>query len=116
MKTLTTLLIASATAISLNVNANSFLNETADEEIGYMIYTNSQTVTPGSSANILSEVAFLNETVEDEYRYMDSNSNQNIAGVLRALDNNPPAAGGRSSSHLNQVSFLNETADEEYQQ
>ena len=113
MKTLTTLLIASATAISFNVNANSFLNETVDEEhhINQFI---SQAVTTSSSAR--ADIAFLNERADEEYSSIDSNSNQNIVSVLNALDNNPPAAGNRSSIHVNEISYLNETVDQEYQQ
>ncbi len=112
MKTTTTLLIAAATAFSINANAN-YLDETADEEyqsIGSAPVQNTVRVS-NSTANHLNQVSFLNETADEEYGYMNWSSELDIASALNELDRNPPAAGGNSS---NQVSFLNETVEDEH--
>ncbi|MFK5894241.1 MAG: hypothetical protein QM504_13550 [Pseudomonadota bacterium] len=119
MKTITTtLLIAAATAFSINVSAgvnnmnqNSFLNETVEDEYKYGESTFAQNTVSMLGGSILNEVSFLNETVEDEYNYIDPVSEQNIASVLSELDSNPPAAGRYSS---NEISFLNETVEDEH--
>ncbi len=114
MKTINKLLIATAASFSLNANANSFLNETVEDEYNHNTSMSEQSiaVSPASTWSATDELSFLNETVEDEYNYIDPTSEQSIASVLNELDNNPPAAGSYSSS---QISFLNETVEEEHQ-
>ncbi len=114
MKTITTLLIATAASFSLNANANSFLSLDYSFGGGNCCPMSEQSiaVSPASTWSATDELSFLNETVEDEYNYIDPTSEQSIASVLNELDNNPPAAGSYSSS---QISFLNETVEEEHQ-
>jgi hypothetical protein len=105
MKTITTLLIASATAISLNASAGIYLGVEAEDEYNANSLNNFPTVTQTNSPSVVT----LNE---DEYKYGESMAGQDIASVLNELENSPPAAGRSSSSD---VTILGSHADEEYQ-
>jgi hypothetical protein len=114
MKTITTLLIATAASFSLNVSANSFLNETVEDEYNHNSSMSEPTIVSslGSSWDTSNQLSYLNESIDEEYNYIDPASEQNIASILSELDNNPPAAGRRSAS---QNTFLNETVEDEHQ-
>jgi hypothetical protein len=105
MKTITTLLIASAAAISLNASAGNYLGITAEDEYNANSFNNFPVVL---QSNTDSEVS-LNE---NEYKYGEVKFAQNITGVLNEIKNNPPAAGNISS---NNTTILGSHADEEYQ-
>lgn len=116
MKILTTLLIISAAAISLNVNADPLMDiihpESADI---FNLDRSSEVSTPVAlyESGTIGSVAWSAE-YEEWVNIKDSGSSsfQNVSSVINKLENNPPAAGGRSS---NSISFLSETIDEEYQ-
>ena len=105
MKTITTLLIASAAVFSLNASAGTYLGINAEDEYNANSFTNFPTITQTNSPSVVS----LNE---DEYTYGESIPEQNIAGVLSELENSPPAAGQPSKRG---VTILGSHADEEHQ-
>jgi hypothetical protein len=104
MKTITTLLIASAAAISLNASASTYLGVNAEDEYNANSFNHFPTVI---QSNTDSEVS-LNE---NEYQYGEVKFEQNMASVLNEMENNPPAAGQITS---NNTSILGSHADEEY--
>lgn len=109
MKTLTTLLIASATAFSLNVSAdvNGYLGGDTEAEYLYNEVNNFQEVRQVTSVD---DITYF---TDNEYKYNEQFENNGIASILNDLENSPPASGGSS---INGALFLGERADEEYKQ
>ncbi len=109
MKTITTLLIAAATAFSMTANADEYYN---DPGIGDAFPMKNIVI---QEQPIRADVADTGKLVwstpyEQWVNPADFNSSarQTLASALQELENNPPAAGKRS----NAVFIWDETADE----
>ncbi|MFK5986209.1 MAG: hypothetical protein QM479_12415 [Pseudomonadota bacterium] len=113
MNKLTTLLIASAAAISLNVNADPLMDiihpESADI---FNLERSSGPSTPVALYEYESVGPIVWSYEYEEWVNTQSSSLQNVSSVLNEIESNPPASGGRS---IDTMSYLTETIDEEYQ-
>jgi hypothetical protein len=113
MKTITTLLAAALTSLTITASAN--------QEVWSVEYE--QWINPAdfNSAVNKSEVRTIKDTgqlvwsvaYEQWVNPADFNpvAKQNLSGALNEIENNPPAAGKYA---LNESFFLNETSDEEF--
>jgi hypothetical protein len=111
MKTLTTLLFAASIAVSFNANAESdaLYGDPSIGDIFPIAEVALQTQTPRYIANSGEEVWSV--SYEEFVNPADFNmsSQQTVAGLMQAMENNPPAAGRQRAAS---VFVWDEAADE----